>query len=363
MWSIAPFLFIFLAPTVANELRQFTKAASYTISPPDVNLDVHISSTIATSASSNVGDRTLVADFEITNNSEDTRVILSIFPFKLILKPTPTVLTPEEISTAITVMEEVIITNLKFEADELKIIKAVELNRLGLGVEFIPAPERMLRNGRVLAGGPTANSSAMMVPGGSANVTFSMDYKTPSEEVLNEAVRNILNRDLKDALKNATGFKNLEEVSATPYIPPPLIQQPDKERRPISVATSASLGAMAALLVAGGLVYYAWKKGSMKKMNGRFRDVRSSLRMNSLKRSDPDPQAQEYLVEVCTDMTGSPANSPKASPNGSSSFHSSFESPDAKECPSPSSVRSKKLRAGDKKTLDPADYVVEVSTE
>ena len=361
MRSISALLTIFLAPTVANEQRQFTKAA-HPISAPDVNLDVHISSTIASSTSSNFGDRTL-EDFGITNNSEDTRDILDIFPFNLSLRPTPTALTPEQISTAIDVMEEIIINNLKFEADELTLIKAVELDDTAVA-EFLPAQERMLRNGRVLAGGPTAASSVMMVTGGSANVTFSLDYKAPSEEVLNEAIRNILNRSLKDALKNATGFDELEEISATPYIPPPLIQPDGENRRTISVATSASLGAMAALVVAVGLGYYAWKKGSMKKMNGRFRDVRSSLRMNSLKRTDPDPQAQEYLVEVCTDLTESPTkNSPKVSPNGSSSYHSSLESPAAKDYPSPSSVRSKKLRAGDKKTIDPADYNVEISTE
>jgi hypothetical protein len=364
MWSIAAVLTIFLAPTVANDQRHFTKAAPYTITAPDVNLDVHISSSITTSTSFNVGDRTLAEDFEITNNSEDTRDILDIYPFNLSLKPTPTALTPEQISTAIAVMEEIIINNLQFEADELTRIKAVDLKDVAV-VEFLPAQERMLRNGRVLAGGPTAASSVMMVPGGIANVTFSLDYKTPSEEVLNEAVRTILNRSLKDALKNVTGFETLEEISATPYFPPPLIQPDDEngKRRTISVATSASLGAMAALIVAGGLGYYAWKKGSMKKMNGRFRDVRSSLRMNSLKRADPDPQAQEYLVEVCTDLTESPTTSPKVSPNGSSSYHSSLESPAVKDYPSPSSVRSKKLRAGDKKTIDPSEYVVEISTD
>jgi hypothetical protein len=351
MWSISAFLtLLLLAPTLANEKRQFTKAAQ------------HPMSTIAASTSSNFGDRTR-EDFEITNNSEDTRDILDILPFNIILRPTPDALTPEQISTVIDVMEELIINNLKFEADELALIKAVELDDNAVA-EFLPAQERMLRNGRVLDGGPSAASSVMMVGGGSANVTFNLDFSAPSEKVLNEAIRTILNRSLKDALNNATGFGTLEESSATPYVPPPLMQPDGENRGNISVATSASLGAMAVLFVAVGLGYYAWKKGSMKKMSGKFRDVKSSLRMYSLKRTDPDPQAQEYLVEVCTDLSESPTkNIPKVSPNGSSSHHSSLESPAAKDCPSPSSVSSKKLRAGEKKTIDPADYNVEISTE
>ena len=80
--------------------------------------------------------------------------------------------------------------------------------------------------------------------------------------------------------------------------------------------------------------------------------------MKSFKRADSDPQAQDYLVEVYADLS----ESLKASKMGTTtvteenvSFMHTIESPPT--------VRSKKLQARERKTIDPADYIVEVATD
>eukprot|EP00979_Chaetoceros_neogracilis_P014012 scaffold4305_cov124-Chaetoceros_neogracile.AAC.1 len=225
----------------------------------------------------------------------------------------------------------------------------------------------------------------MKVLGGYANVTYNIDIDAPSEAVLNESVRNILNRDLKDMLKlNIVGFEDLQLAVVTSYTPPqPQNNPPESQNtspgepgsKTTPVAVPATLGSMAAIFVALGLGFYAWKKGATKKIGERYRGVKSSLRMHPHKRLEPQSQAEESAVEVCTDNF-LPSSSECPSPSSvrseneradsecpsPSSVRSENERADS-ECPSPSSVRSEKERAGDKKTIDPADFVVEVGTE
>ena len=355
-----------LAPTSAFGRREFKAASSYTVDAPNVKtLDAQHTASAAKATTLLRQEQEAENVFEITNNSADTVDVLSIRPLKIILRLTPSALTNAQISTMIVTMQDILISefqsNMGYEPADFTLISAVGLNDDVLA-KFVPA-HRMLRNGRALVdGGTTAASSVIKISGGYANVTFSVDTNPPSESVLNEAVVNILNNR---ELINNSGLGVFGEVSvmqfpvvSSPGVDPTVIQ-PDG--RNMSIGTSATLGAMAAIIVAAGAGFFAWKKGVTKKISERYRDVRSSLRMvSSHKRLEPDSNAQDYLVEVCTDATESPISSPKLMPSNDSDL----AVPTINEnCPSPSSVRSEKQRAGDKKTIDPADYVVEVGTE
>jgi len=313
-------------------------------------------------------DRKLeLEDGRITNNSDDTRQILRIDPFTLTLRPTPSALTPEQISHTMNLMETLLMKKLKRESNALALISAVNLNDVA-EVDYFPV-QTMVRNGKALAdNAQMAAYSIMKVDGGRANTTFSILYDPPTTKELNIAVMKILNENLVDALRLQIGFNEVEQVAVESYVAPVIIPPENSSNTPQSPIVSrtaskpvaVSLGAIAAVLAVLGLSFYAWKKGSMDKVTEKYSQVRSNLRMKSLKRSDPDEKAHEYLIEVGTDEMESPTSSPVSTPlnrPGSMDMHM------REEFPSPNSIKSKKQRVRDRKTIDPADYVVEVGTE
>lgn len=364
------YLFIQL-PHVFGHVRKFTKAASI-----DNNIQIHDKS-----IQGNVGNqhrmettverKVAIDDGEITNNSEDTRQILDIQPFVLTLRPTPSALTSKQISTTITMMENLLMDKLGNESHELSLVSAVDLSDIA-EVDYFPV-QAMLRNGKSLSDNATvAAYSTLKVDGGTANTTFSIYYDPPTNRQLNVAVIKILNENLVNILRVHDGFLSLEQATAETFVPAPTIQnelpQSPIVSRKSSKPVAASLGSIAVILAVLGVAFYAWKRGSMKKLSGRYSQVRSNLRMKSLKRSDPDSIAQKYLIEVGTDEIELPSSRSVSeddcragSVHGADHKNSSINDNDV--FPSPSSIKSKKQRAFDKKTIDPADYVVEVGTE
>jgi hypothetical protein len=204
-----------IAPASTFGHREFSKASSNTIDTAGVKLSNPRTSGRVTK------EAPARRDFEITNNSDDTREVLSIDSFKVMLQPTPSALTSEQISATIVTMKEILMVHFELgdEATELTLISGVDFND-GVVADFIPS-QRMLRNGRSLVDGETTAAFSMMkMLGGYANVTHSIDIDTPSEAVLNESVQNILNQRLKDMLRlNIVGFENLEEAVVTPESP------------------------------------------------------------------------------------------------------------------------------------------------
>eukprot|EP00979_Chaetoceros_neogracilis_P012549 scaffold3352_cov197-Chaetoceros_neogracile.AAC.5 len=288
-----------LAPANTFGHREFSKASSHTIDTAGVKLSNPRTSGRVTK------EAPAQRDFEITNNSDDTKEVLSIDSFKVMLQPTPSALTSEQISATIVTMKEILMVHFELgdEATELTLISGVDFND-GVVADFMPS-KRMLRNGRSLVDGETtAAFSVMKMLGGYANVTHSVDIDAPSEAVLNESVRNILNQHLKDKLKlNIVGFENLFEVVVvvvTPEFPPDTPQHyppPCCGGGGMLVIMSATFGSMAAICVAVRLGFYARKKGVTKKIGERYRGVKSSLRMHPRKRLEPHSQAEDSAVE------------------------------------------------------------------
>lgn len=353
---------------VLGHVRMFTKATSFhnNVQIRDEIMDINIG--IQQRTHDTVGRKIAIDDGEITNNSEDTRRILYIQPFVLTLRPTPSALTPAQISKTVVTMENLLMEKLGNESQELSLVSAVDLSDIA-EVAYFPA-QAMLRNGKSLSdNGTIAAYSTFKVDGGTANTTFSIYYDPPTNRQLNVAVIKILNENLVDILRVEDGFLFLEQAAAETYVPTPptqnkLPQTPIVSRKS-STPIAASLGSIAVILAVLGLVFYAWKNGSMKKLSGKYSHVRSNLRLKSLKRSDTDCKAQEYLIEVGTDEIDSPFPCRSVSDDDNGCHTVSNHTVDNKnkytdDFPSPSSIRSKKQRAQDKKTIDPADYVVEV---
>jgi hypothetical protein len=355
---------------VLGRVREFTKATSFhnNVQIRDESMDINVG--IQQRTHDTVGRKIAIDDGEITNNSEDTRKILYIQPFVLTLRPTPSALTPTQISKTIVTMENLLMEKLGNESQELSLVSAVDLSDIA-EVAYFPA-QAMLRNGKSLSdNGTTAAYSTFKVDGGTANTTFSIYYDSPTNRQLNVAVIKILNENLVDILRVEDGFLLLEQAAAETYVPTPstqneLPQTPIVSRKSSSSPIAVSLGSIAVILAVLGLAFYAWKNGSMKKLSGKYSHVRSNLRLKSLKRSDPDCKAQEYLIEVGTDEIDLPLPSRSVSDDDDGCRTASNHTVDNKknkytdDFPSPSSIRSKTQRAHDKKTIDPADYVVEV---
>ena len=305
-----------LAPASTFGHREFSKASSHTIVTAGVKLsNLRTSGRATTFLTKEAPAR---RDFEITNNSDDTREVLSIDPFKVMLQPTPSALTSEQISATIVTMKEILMVHFELgdEATELTLISGVDFDD-GVIADFMPS-KRMLRNGRSLVDGETTAAFSMMkVLGGYANVTYDVDIDPPSEAVLNESVRNILNQHLKDKLKlNIVGFEDLEEVVVTSYTPPqpqnnppeskdnppeakdtpPAAPPADSVGRTMPVAASAALGSVAAFVVVAGLGFYAWKNGKKKKNN--LNQVSSTRAGNSNTIDLPDEVGLNKVVPL-----------------------------------------------------------------
>ena len=185
--------------------------------------------------------------------------------------------------------------------------------------------------------------------------------------MLNEAVLSIMQTNIASILSDA-GLVGLTEVEVEQYIPVDLaiiVSYPDgdvvddteKVGNSKGISYGAIFGILAAVFVALGFSYHSWKKEKFKKMGAKYREVRSNLRMKSMKRDNSQGTDGEYLVEVCTenvDKLEQPSSPVSASKH---SYHS------ARSMPSPSSVRGQKRIAEEAKTINPADYVIEIGTD
>ena len=313
-------------------------------------------------------------DGEITNDSRDVNWDLQISKLDVTLKPTATAITSDQAMKIIVGMETILMANLKFESDSLALISSIELDK-NPELEFIPS-RRMLRNGKQLSDGAEISArSIVRVMGGSANSTFSIDHAFPTEDELDAAIPKILNDKLLNWLLSEPEFESLTEVVVAPYVdetPSPPSGSSSNPRTEIitepigggsSVAISASLGTLIALILAVGIAYRSWKKGSFKKIGNRYHEARNSLKMSSLRRSKSRNDDEEYLVEICTDQLEPPSKVKKVGDQEISPKNGFRGLPFLNNMHSPTNMKGRNKRDEGLKTIDPSDYVIEVGTE
>jgi hypothetical protein len=295
-------------------------------------------------------------DVEITNDSDESRGGLDINGLELTLRPTSVALSSNQTSLLVLTMETFLLNQFSTNItnSSLSLISAVEFND-DVKTDFIPA-RRMLRNGRYLPDAETVAYSVMKIFGGSANYTWNLYYGEdyPTEDELNAAILSILTDNMSAIMQSVPGLESVTDVEVRPYNIPSVLLAPDKiapdeetKGSGVGGALSATFGCLAAVIVACVIAYQSRKKDSFKRIGSRYREVRSNLRMRSLKREGSRDQDGEYLVEICTDLAVEDTPKPEASP----------------KVQSPSSVKGQKLRVEERKTIDPSDYVVEIGTD
>lgn len=343
---------------------------------------------------------------EPTNDSEEDKDKLDIYPFTLTLKPVEKSLDTKQLDLILISIEELMMEELEFVSSSMESIKSTQL--FDIFEEDWVGPQPMLRRGRLLLGGEMMQPhSIVRVTGGNATTTFDLYYDYPSEKDLNDAVEYIIKQFLISKL-NERGFENLRDVeiemdpppptsspssspssSSTPPPPPP---KPNKQEQTLeipdnggkegnndtAIALSSTFGVLAAVVVALAVAIYARRKGHIEKLRKRYRSMRGNLKLKSLKRNGEVDS--KYLVEVCTDEVEerTPPTTPITTPEKNDN-EKKKDLQDPMQQPlnpptevqgkvynnlmNPRHVRGSKAKMSDMKKIDYSQFVVEVCEE